>query len=517
MPPDSPLGTLADVSAPPGPAAQIVAEERSVFLPTRELALEVWLGEQRLSFFINGNRDRVPHIEQLTSAGVSIRLTDWVGRLPFRLVYEDSEEVQEVVVYPAKLSRTPGTAFAALARMVAELPELQRRLHFEGGDLPEALSGVQTLWTVPLRAQDLLELAGEAWQLWQLARRQPRPAQSAQAGRARERVVLGGQVPDRVDWNRTLDLWGRGEFPHHVALDLPAPQPPPALAALRELWQALEEAAAQLAPGPERDEVQRRFARALAEFPRPDPASTSAPARHAPPARDPLSRRAAQLTAEVRSLTRPTSGLPGGRVRMAELYEFWAQMTLARVFGAVQGELSTTADGLYTGTLRSETGPLHSDAEPNETQPWATVSLNPRLMFSGIGSSSQTLQPDLLAVLGQGAESEVVVADVKYRPLDRLGTDHQREINDQLLRYMGLTHAATGLVLWPGSDPEADLDGAAPPDPTTDRRLSILPGGRARLVRLRLHPLDPPHHLDDDLRDLGLLPERPEPLLHPED
>lgn len=150
---------------------------------------------------------------------------------------------------------------------------------------------------------------------------------------------------------------------------------------------------------------------------------------------------------------------------MAELYEFWAQMTLARVFGAVQGELSTTADGLYTGTLRSETGPLHSDAEPNETQPWATVSLNPRLMFSGIGSSSQTLQPDLLAVLGQGAGSEVVVADVKYRPLDRLGTDHQREINDQLLRYMGLTHAATGLVLWPGSDPEADLDGAAPPTP----------------------------------------------------
>ncbi|WP_279537948.1 hypothetical protein [Deinococcus radiodurans] len=41
-----------------------------------------------------------------------------------------------------------------------------------------------------------------------------------------------------------------------------------------------------------------------------------------------------------------------------------------------------------------------------------------------------------------------------------------------------------------------------------------MPGGRARLVRLRLHPLDPPHHLDDDLRDLGLLPERPEP--HPE-
>lgn len=141
MPPDSPLGTLADVSAPPGPAAQIVAEERSVFLPTRELALEVWLGEQRLSFFINGNRDRVPHIEQLTSAGVSIRLTDWVGRLPFRLVYEDSEEVQEVVVYPAKLSRTPGTAFAALARMVAELPELQRRLHFEGVTCPKRSAG----------------------------------------------------------------------------------------------------------------------------------------------------------------------------------------------------------------------------------------------------------------------------------------------------------------------------------------------------------------------------------------
>ncbi len=165
-------------AAPPSPgtpAARIVAEERTVFLPTRELALEVWLGEQRLSFFVNGNRDRVPHIEQLTASGVSIRLTDWVGRLPFRLVYERGEEVQDVVVYPAKLSRTPKTAFAALARMVAELPELQRRLHF-GGDLPEALSGVQTLWAVPPSREALLSVAGEAQRLWQLARRQPRPA-----------------------------------------------------------------------------------------------------------------------------------------------------------------------------------------------------------------------------------------------------------------------------------------------------------------------------------------------------
>ena len=485
-------------------AARLVAEERTVFLPTRELALEVWLGEQRLSFFVNGNRDRVPHIEQLTASGVSIRLTDWVGRLPFRVVYEGSEEVQEVVVYPAKLSRTPGTAFAALARMVAELPELQRRLHF-GGDLPEALSGVQTLWAVPPSREALLSVAGEAQRLWQLARRQPRPAPPGQTGRARERRVLGGQVPDRVDWNRTLDLWGRGEFPHHVALDLPAPQPPPALGALRELWQTLESAAAHLPPGAERDEVQRRFARALAAFPRPDPAARPAPASP----RDPLSRRAAQLTAEVRALLQPASGLPGGRVRMAELYEFWAQTTLARALGAVQGELSTTADGLYTGTLRSEDAP---DAGP-DAEPGATVSLNPRLTFGGVGLSAQTLQPDLLAVLRWGERSEVVVADVKYRPLGRLSSDQQREVNDQLLRYMGLTHAATGLVLWPGSDPEGDPDPggdpASSPGPANDRRVSVLPGGRARLVRLRLHPLDPPEQLRDDLRDLGLLPDEP--------
>ena len=507
-------------AAPPSPgtpAVRIVAEERTVFLPTRELALEVWLGEQRLSFFVNGNRDRVPHIEQLTASGVSIRLTDWVGRLPFRLVYERGEEVQDVVVYPAKLSRTPKTAFAALARMVAELPELQRRLHF-GGDLPEALSGVQTLWAVPPSREALLSVAGEAQRLWQLARRQPRPAPPGQAGRARERRVLGGQVPDRVDWNRTLDLWGRGEFPHHVALDLPAPQLPPALGPLRELWQALETAAAHLPPGTERDELQRRFARALAAFPRPEPVPaarrTSAQAPASLP-RDPVSRRAAQLTAEVRALLRPTSGLPGGRVRMAELYEFWAQITLARVLGAVQGELSTTADGLYTGTLRSEDAP---DAGL-PAGPGATVSLNPRLAFGGIGLSAQTLQPDLLAVLERRGSSEVVVADVKYRPLDRLSSDHQREVNDQLLRYMGLTHAATGLVLWPGSDPEgepdpdsapaSDLHLAGGPSPATDRRVSVLPGGRARLVRLRLHPLDPPDQLRDDLRDLGLLPHEP--------
>ncbi len=113
----------------------------------------------------------------------------------------------------------------------------------------------------------------------------------------------------------------------------------------------------------------------------------------------------------------------------------------------------------------------------------------------------------------------MVVADVKYRPLDRLSSDHQREVNDQLLRYMGLTHAATGLVLWPGSDPEgepdpdsapaSDLHLAGGPSPATDRRVSVLPGGRARLVRLRLHPLDPPDQLRDDLRDLGLLPHEP--------
>ena len=89
-----------------------------------------------------------------------------------------------------------------------------------------------------------------------------------------------------------------------------------------------------------------------------------------------------------------------------------------------------------------------------------------------------------------------LVADAKYRPLDRLSVEAQREINDQLLRYMGLLHAPTGLILWPGLGAEAGAERC---------RVSVLPGGRARLVRLRLHPADPPGQLAADLRRLGLL------------
>lgn len=467
---------------PPAPAQpqapvtpQVVAEERTLVLPTSEWIDEVWLGEQRLAV-LHVDRMRTPYIEEQNARSVTLRLTDWVGRLPFRLVGESGRvTTQEVVVYPSKLARDPITAFAALSRMVAELPELQSRLRFDG-ELPDALRDLDHLWAPALRPADLHDLAARAWRLWQVARRQPHPS-----GRFAERRVVGGQVPDRVDWNRTLDLWGRGDFPQHVALDLPSPSLPAALPALRRLWQTLEEAATSLPPGPERTDLLARLHHTAHLLPRPH--SPEDPAAQRPTRPDPVTRQAERLTEEVRTLRTPAGGLPGGHVRMAELYEFWAQIRLARALGAVQGEFVRTGEGLYTGTLTSED-------QAEDGAPAVRVSLNPRLTFGGVSSLWQTLQPDLLALSGPQA----LVAEVKYRPLDRLGSDQQREINDQLLKYMGLAHAHTGLILWPNGDGEAE-------------RLLIrdLPLGRSRFVRLRLHPLDPPEQLGRDLQALGLI------------
>ena len=249
---------------PQAPATpQVVAEERTLVLPTTEWIDEVWLGEQRLAV-LHVDRMRTPYIEEQDARSVTLRLTDWVGRLTFRLVGESGQvTAQEVVVYPSKLARDPATAFAALSRMVAELPELQHRLRFDG-ELPDALRDLEHLWPPTLRPEDLRDLAARAWRLWQVARRQPHPG-----GRAAERRVVGGQVPDRVDWNRTLDLWGRGDFPQHVALDLPSPPLPVALPALRRLWQALEQAAASLSPGPERSDLLARLHHTASLLPRP--------------------------------------------------------------------------------------------------------------------------------------------------------------------------------------------------------------------------------------------------------
>ena len=82
---------------------------------------------------------------------------------------------------------------------------------------------------------------------------------------------------------------------------------------------------------------------------------------------------------------------------------------------------------------------------------------------------------------------QALVADVKYRPVHRFTPSQMREVNDQLLRYMGLSHAGVGLILWPG-------------DPVGSRLFEgRLPGGRARMARLRLSPLDEPDLLRRDL------------------
>lgn len=484
-------------SAPAAP--EPVAEERVIFLSAPERADRVLLGEQALSVF--ADRQRTPYIEQLTAAGVHIRLTDWVGRLPFRLIGERSVTEHEVTVYPAKLARDPEAAFAALGQMLVSVAEWERQL----GLASPGESAVGAVAGPPRRpeeaAAELRAVGEEAWKLAQTARRLPglltRFAGKRERTSAGERRVAGGQVPDRVDWSRTLELWGRGGFAQHVALDLPAPPLPVAAPALLELWSALIHAAQTLPEGPVRRDLLGRFDVARAALWR------LGRVEGRERADDPVSRRARDLTERVHALTRQTpgstpgqraaaaGGAPRGSVRMAELYEFWAQLTLARALGAQEGEVTRTPDGTGQGTLRGQV-PGHNGG--GEAQ--LTVTLNPRLAFGGVGPASQTLQPDLLALLGEGASGQVLVADAKYRPLDRLSVEAQREINDQLLRYMGLLHAPTGLILWPGLGAEAGAERC---------RVSVLPGGRARLVRLRLHPADPPGQLAADLRRLGLL------------
>lgn len=484
------------------PAADLVAEERVIFLPTEERADRVLLGEQALSVF--ADRLRTPYIEQLTAAGVHIRLTDWVGRLPFRLIGERSVSEHAVTVYPAKLARDPEEAFAALGQMLAQVAQWERDLRltptgFPGTALPGAaipaaglsassapvpsppLPGALGRWAVPARADELLEVAQEAWALWQAARRRSGPL--ARPSGQRERRVAGGQVPDRVDWPRTLEAWGQGRFPEHVALDL-WPPPPLAAPALLGLWDALIHAAQTLPEGEERGELLGRLGAARAALLRLGRIRNGGATDD--PASDPASRRAHDLTERVRSMTRQTAGWPQGSVRMAELYEFWAQLALARTLGAEEGEVTRTPDGTGQGTLRGQVAGAGGTL---------SVTLNPKLTFGGVGLASQTLQPDLCAVLGTGGSA--LVADAKYRPLDRLNAEGQREINDQLLRYMGLLHASTGLILWPGLGAEDEGERC---------RVSTLPGGRARLVRLRLHPADPPQQLAADLRRLGVLP-----------
>lgn len=485
-----------------------VAEERGVLLPTRGHVRFVGLHGQALEKQSpdkqgmgrqaagKSSSQRLPYIESYTPYGVQIRLTDWVGRLTFTTESDAGRVQHPVLVYPAKLHEQPEQAFAALARMADALPELGRHLNFPQG-LLSATDHLTLSTGAGPAAPQLLDWAGQAWQLWQLARRRPQLVRGHG-----QRVLDDGRVPDRVDWELTFEHWGRGGFPGHVTRNLAPPLPPASTLALLELWGALIGAAQQLPDAAERAPLLTRFTwakaaldghttgeRAIGKAVRPQTARPTA--AHLT---DPLAQQAARLTEQVRLWSPHSTGIPQGYTRMAELYEIWALARLTQALGASRGDFERDTAGLFTGTFRGD---------------GVTVTLNPRLSFRGIGLGLQLLRPDLLAVFDDG---RALVADVKYRPLDRLNPQQQREINDQLLRYMGLSHAATGLILWPGraetghsapAEGEETTPETSPYSPQQALHINSLPGERARMVRVRLHPNDPHGALPLQLRTLG--------------
>ncbi|MFC3859485.1 hypothetical protein ACFOPQ_01685 [Deinococcus antarcticus] len=429
-------------------------EESTIFLPTHSVAQSVSLGGRGLMSV--EDRERTPYVLDFTPRGVSVRLTDWVGRLDFETEGPDGLTIHHCQVYPAKLHPDPYQAFTALGRMIDDLPQFKDHLlNFPTVRLPRS----DLVRSRPLSISTLLSYAAQAQQLWQEARRQPRPS----VGHHR-RVTTGGAVPDRVDWSMTLEHWGQGGFPDHVARDLHQLPPPVATAAIRELWESLI-AAAHLCVETQTRETLRKFQLALNTLPEPLAARA--------PEQDRLAVHARRLSGEVRSLAEEARGIPTGHTRMALLYEVWAMLAFCQALGVREGAFYRDEEGFYVGTLSGE---------------GVSVQLNLNLDFTGVGPSQQKLRPDLLAIFN---EQEAVVADVKYRPMHRLSTEQQRAINDQLLRYMGLTHARTGLVLWPGDGREYLWQGQ-------------IPGGRARLGRLRLNPLDPLHDFTSHLASFGL-------------
>lgn len=426
-------------------------EEGAVFFPTRGAAHSVEVEGRGLSTYEDQNR--TPYLLDISSTGVHIRLTDWVGCLHFEVTDASGTQTHTCLVAPTKLAPDHPEAFRALARLTDAFPHLTTSLRF-----PQELMPAGDLVSRPLPTPVLLTYAGRAGQLWQEARRQPRPS----LGHTR-RIVEGGVVPDRVDWAMTLDHWGEGGLPAHVARQLSALPPPQATAALHDLWYALIQAA-RLSSSPDAPSVLQRFHQARAALPL--PVSSGAPD-------DALTRTVRRLSAEVRGLAQQASGVPQGWTRMASLYELWAMLTFASSLGVTEGSFGAAADGLYEGTLQGR---------------GLTIHLNPKLSFRGTGAVQRSLRPDLLLLLPGG---EALVADVKYRPLHRQPTEWRREVDDQLLRYMGLAHARSGLVLWPSSPQERLWQGD-------------LPGGRAQLARLRLHPFDTPQQRVMDLQQLGL-------------
>ena len=357
-------------------------------------------------------------------------------------------------VFPAKIDPDPRTAFTALGWMVGAPPDLTAPLGYPTHLVP-VTAGIQTQ---PLCLSDVEAVAVDSWRLTQLL-----AAHAAVDAGSSQRVVRGGAVPDpgRLG-TEALTHWGGAAFRTDAARDLTQATLPAGLPALRALWTAVAETAATLPGG---ESLAARAWTVLGH-----PPASAAPARED---QGRLPRSARALLVRLETLRRQATALPSGHVRMPDLYELWAQASLLRALGATDGRFVSDEQGRYTGTFRG----------PGSRSPSI-----PGLGFRGVGQGVQQLMPDLLAVFDAGP---ALVADVKYRPVDRLATEQIREVNRQLLGYMGLTHAQTGVVVWPAPAGEPFRE-----DP--------LPGGRARLLRLRCHPLDPPGALLARLRHLDL-------------
>lgn len=418
------------------PSYLLLGEHSLVTLPPSRVGAELFVNGVRLPQ--RDLRNHMPFITDVQAGRVEVDTHDWVGCL--RFTSADGALDHSVYVFPSKLAEDPDEAFSLLGRMVDQLPAEAATLGFPT-ELVPLMEGLQVQ---PPALGDVQQIAWKAWQLLHAWRQMPKWTQGRQ-----RRVVRGGLVPDRVDWHQTLEHWGRGGFPEHVASDLPQTTSPPGGDALRELWQGIEELAGSLTGGEE------LAARARAVW------STLPPPGFSSAGPDRISLAARRLREQLQVLGRQTTQRPSGHASMPALYELWVQVGLLRALDATDGRFRRREDGLFEGTFRG---------------PGVNVTLNPRFGFRGVGQGQQHLMPDILVVFDSG---DALVADVKYRALHRLPTEQGRELNRQMLTYMGLSHAATGVVLWPALPGEPD-------------REEPLPGGRARLLRLRCHPADSP-------------------------
>lgn len=408
---------------------------------------------------------RWPYVQRTEEGVVYVRLTDWVGKLNFEMEDDRGRSALSVMVFPRKLASDPERSFQALRAMSEEVAAFASNSKL---DFPQELAAEFAQSQSPKLSEQVLDqLIAAAWKLWQEAKREPR------MHRREQRVIdRSGSVPDRVDWEGTVELWAHGEFPSHVSRKLTPSGPPPCTEIMRRCWKMLLEASETGENTPEQTHRVRQCRAALADLPPTPPTMRS---KRTPQNNSPLMQRARHLEELIAEMPQQGHGLPQGHTSMSALYETWSMTRILQALGATNGKFVQKDGDFYQGTFK----------EPNSK---TTVYLGIKQRF-GMSDKSYTLrEPDILVVQGRHA----FVAEVKYRPLDRLNSEEVSKINSQIVTYMGMNHARVGLVLWPGQD---EQDGNA-------ERLKSgqMPHGRAFLGSLSLHPFDSLETLQRDLR-----------------